>query len=177
MHHYVKNAYSEVVIRFMVNNDEMIEFEWVNGTSQLKDVRQLFLEYAQSLDIDLDFQNFNDELQNLPGKYAAPEGALLVARLDGQAVGCVALRKHARNICEMKRLYVNDRCRGLGLGRKLAVMIIAEARRLGYAYIRLDTLSTMQEAQQLYASLGFYDIAPYIYNPIPRARFLELKLT
>ncbi|HQA08318.1 MAG TPA: GNAT family N-acetyltransferase [Syntrophomonadaceae bacterium] len=157
-------------------NTSVITFEWVNGEDQLIDVRQLFIEYAQSLEIDLCFQNFEDELRTLPGKYAPPEGALLIARLDGQAVGCIALRKHAGNICEMKRLYVKNSCRGLGLGRKLAVMIIEEAKRLGYSHIRLDTLSTMKEALQLYESLGFYDIDAYIYNPIPGARYLELNL-
>ena len=83
-------------------NTSVITFEWVNGEDQLIDVRQLFIEYAQSLEIDLCFQNFEDELRTLPGKYAPPEGALLIARLDGQAVGCIALRKHAGNICEMK---------------------------------------------------------------------------
>lgn len=160
----------------VLNNKPIIEFNWVSGGGLLQKVKELFREYEQSLEIDLCFQNFEDELRTLPGKYAPPEGALLLARLDGQAVGCIALRKHAENICEMKRLYVKNCCRGMGLGRKLAVMIIEEAKRLGYAYIRLDTLSTMQSALRLYESLGFYDIDPYIYNPIPGARYLELNL-
>jgi len=163
-------------MEFISENTGTVTFEWVNEEKQLIEVRQLFTEYAQSLEIDLGFQNFEDELHSLPGKYALPEGALLLAKMDGQAVGCIALRKHAGNICEMKRLYVKNSCRGLGLGRKLAVMIIEEAKRLGYSYIRLDTLPTMQEALRLYLSLGFYDIEPYIYNPIPGARYLELKL-
>lgn len=153
-----------------------MEFQWVTGGSLLEEIRQLFLEYADSLGFNLDFQGFKSELQSLPGKYAPPEGALVLALLNGKSAGCVALRRLAEDTCEMKRLYVRDTCRGYGLGRQLAVMIMDEARRLGYARIRLDTLTTMLEANQLYESLGFYDIEPYIYNPMPGARFMELRL-
>jgi ribosomal protein S18 acetylase RimI-like enzyme len=154
----------------------VMEFQWVTGGSLLEEIRQLFLEYADSLGFNLDFQGFKSELQSLPGKYAPPEGALVLALLNGKSAGCVALRRLAEDTCEMKRLYVCDTCRGYGLGRQLAVMIMDEARRLGYARIRLDTLTTMLEANQLYESLGFYDIEPYIYNPMPGARFMELRL-
>jgi len=153
-----------------------IEFLWVTGGSLLEEVRKLFQEYADSLGFDLCFQGFNSELQSLPGKYAPPDGALLVATFKGSPAGCVALRKLSEDICEMKRLYVRDAYRGYGIGRKLAVMIIEKARRLGYSCIRLDTLVTMLEANRLYESLGFYDIGPYIFNPLPGARFMELRL-
>lgn len=158
------------------NNKPIIEFNWVSAGGLLQTVKELFSEYEQSLDIDLDFQDFAAELQALPGKYAPPEGALLLAFLDGQPAGCIALRKVSEDIAEMKRLYVRKAYRGYGLGRQLARMIIDEARSRGYSYIRLDTVPSMQAAQHLYSSLGFYDIKPYVYNPIAGARFLELRI-
>lgn len=153
-----------------------IEFKHVTGQDKIEEVKQLFLEYAQSLKIDLAFQNFETELKTLPGKYGPPDGVLLLALIDDKAAGCIALRKISEDICEMKRLYVRDGYRGFGIGRRLVNMIIEEASRLNYHYIRLDTLPTMKEAQALYISLGFYDIGPYVYNPIKGARFMELKL-
>lgn len=153
-----------------------IEFKRICEQEMIEEVRQLFLEYALSLKIDLDFQGFEAEYKTLPGKYAPPGGALILALVDGKAAGCVALRKISEGICEMKRLYVRDNYRGLGIGKKLITMIIKEARRLNYHYIRLDTLPTMDKAQDLYISLGFYDIAPYVFNPIKGTKFLELKL-
>lgn len=158
------------------NNEPEMEFQWVSGENLLADVKELFTEYEQSLDIDLDFQDFGAELQALPGKYALPEGALLLAFLDGQAAGCIALRKVSEDIAEMKRLYVRKPYRGYGLGRQLAQMIIDKAKSLGYSSIRLDTVPSMQAAQHLYSSLGFYDIEPYVYNPIDGARFMELRI-
>ena len=140
----------------------------------LEEVEQLFLEYARSLEIDLAFQNFEDELKTLPGKYGPPDGALILASVDGKAAGCVALRKISEDVCEMKRLFVRTDYRDLGIGKKLITMIIETAKTLGYSYIRLDTLSTMDKAQSLYKSFGFYEIEPYIYNPTDGARFLEL---
>lgn len=156
--------------------DRIIELVYITGHDLLEEARQLFLEYSQSLDIDLCFQGFETEYKTLPGKYAPPDGALLLVLVDGKAAGCIALRKLSEDICEMKRLFVRDAYRGLGLGRKLAGAVIEEAKRLGYRCMRLDTLSTMKRAVELYASFGFYDIEPYIYNPIPGARYMELKL-
>ena len=156
--------------------EKIVEIVRVRGEEQLEEIRQLFREYAGSLEIDLCFQNFEEELKSLPGKYAAPEGAMFLALVDGESAGCIALRKSSEGIAEMKRLYVRNGYRGLHIGKKLVTIILEEAARLGYGHIRLDTLSTMTEAVGLYRSFGFYDIEPYIYNPIEDARYMELKL-
>ena len=144
----------------------------VEDASGLDEVRTLFAEYAASLPFALDFQEFDRELAELPGAYAPPRGALLLARGEG----CVGLRPIDATTCELKRLYVRPSERGTGLGRRLAEAIIAEARRLGYTQIRLDTVPGMDAAQSLYEQLGFREIPPYRPNPIPGARFLELQL-
>lgn len=152
------------------------EFEHIIGEYRLWEVKQLFIEYAKSLDVDLSFQDFEMELMTLPGKYAPPDGALILAVVNGRGAGCVALRKINGDTCEMKRLYVRVPYRGQGIGRQLVYEIIEEAKKLNYKYIRLDTLATMESAQKLYLSLGFCDIEPYTYNPIEGTRFMELKL-
>ena len=139
-------------------------------------VRGLFREYAASLGVDLGFQDFDAELAGLPGKYAPPAGRLLLAWHDGQPLGCVALRPLDADGCEMKRLYVRPQARGEGLGRQLAERICREARAAGYARICLDTLPAMAAAQSLYRDLGFVAVEPYVFNPIPGARFLALDL-
>jgi putative acetyltransferase len=140
--------------------------------SDLDEIRTLFREYAASLPFALDFQDFDRELAELPGAYAPPHGALLLAR----GAGCVGLRPIDETTCELKRLYVRPSARGSGLGRRLAEAVVAEARRLGYEEMRLDTVPGMDSAQSLYERLGFREIPPYRPNPIPGARFLELQL-
>ena len=142
----------------------------------LLSVRQLFTEYANSIGIDLCFQSFDRELAGLPGKYAPPDGRLFLARENEQSVGCVALRKIGNGICEMKRLYVRPAFRGQRVGRRLADEIIFAAREIGYARMRLDTLSSMTPAIGLYESLGFQRIPAYYDNPSELAVFFELEL-
>ena len=139
-------------------------------------VRNLFVEYAENLGVDLCFQGFQQELDGLPGDYAPPDGRLLLAIDGDRAIGCVAVRKSGDGICEMKRLYVKSAYRGKGLGRRLAEAVVAEARAIGYGKMRLDSLTSLTEAAGLYRSLGFVEIPPYRYNPLPEAVFMERLL-
>lgn len=143
---------------------------------RLEAVRKLFQEYASSLGISLDFQSFDEELADLPGDYRPPAGRLLLAHWAGEPAGCVALRRIEGSICEMKRLYTRPGFRRLGIGRALCEALIEEARRGGYERMRLDTLPSMEAAKAMYVSFGFREIAPYRYNPIEGAMFLELEL-
>jgi putative acetyltransferase len=143
-------------------------------------IREIFREYAASLQVDLCFQNFEEELASLPGDYAAPRGALVTAWADGALAGCCALRPldavDYPNACEMKRLYVRPCFRGLGLGRQLVEAIMDAARHAGYDCVLLDTLSDMESARALYEDLGFEEIPPYYHNPIAGAHYLKAQL-
>ena len=154
-----------------------LEIHVTLSSSQLLEVRELFLEYAQSLGFSLCFQGFDQELANLPGIYAPPTGRLLLATIDEQSAGCAGLHKLEDEVCEMKRLYVRPSWRGFGLGRALAEIIIDEAGKLGYRKMRLDTITgKMDNAIRLYRQLGFKEIAPYQPTPIPEALYMELEL-
>jgi ribosomal protein S18 acetylase RimI-like enzyme len=142
----------------------------------LQTIRELFIEYAAGLGVDLGFQGFATELDTLPGAYAPPTGRLLLSRMGDEAAGCVGLRRLEPDVCEMKRLYVRPAFRGQRLGQTLAQAVIADARQLGYRYMRLDTLPAMRDALGLYRRLGFRDIPAYRHNPVPGALFLELEL-
>lgn len=145
-------------------------------SEQIEWARNLFLDYANELNVDLCFQNFAAELEELPGKYAPPDGALLLAMNDQHAVGCVALRRWSATDAEMKRLYIQPSYRQLGLGRELTECIVERARELGYRRVVLDTLDSMQGAQALYRSLGFASIEPYYINPLPGALYFAKDL-
>ena len=158
----------------------VINFIVPDTAPELDATRRIFQEYAESLLVDLCFQDFSNELSNLPGEYAAPRGSLLIALVDGAVAGCCALRALDAadyvNACEMKRLYVRPAFRGLGLGRDLAERILDTARQVGYRSVLLDTLDEMETARALYQDLGFEEIPPYYHNPIAGAHYLKADL-
>lgn len=154
----------------------MISIEQATTAESILHVRNLFLEYQAALGIDLGFQDFENELANLPGQYVAPGGRLLLACAESTVAGCVALRPLAGDACEMKRLFVRPAYRAAGVGKMLAERVIAEARSIGYRRMCLDTLPSMGRAQKLYETLGFRDIEAYRYNPVAGTRYLGLDL-
>lgn len=161
----------------MTDSKPTITIEPVSSPSDLAAAKALFLAYAQSLDFSLCFQGFDKELAEMPGKYdPAQKGALLLGKVDGVARGVVGLRGLGDGVAEMKRLYVDPEGRGHNLGRLLADAVIAEARRLGYRLMRLDTLRRMVAANRIYDALEFRDIPPYYDNPMDDVRYRELKL-
>jgi GNAT superfamily N-acetyltransferase len=155
----------------------MLKILQAETPEQIEEARRLFREYEAWLGLDLCFQGFEEELANLPGKYKQPDGRLFLASVDEKTASCIALRKLEEGVCEMKRLYVRDEFRGLGLGKTLIEKLIAEARLAGYKKMRLDTLpDKMAKAVKLYESHGFRQIAPYYHNPYGETFFMELDL-
>lgn len=169
---------SDVAFVFPANSAvQSFAFQQAESPEQITAIRELFLEYAKSLNFSLCFQNFEKELAELPGDYAPPGGRLLLATYDSAPAGCVALHRLGHEICEMKRLYVRPQFRGKGMGRALAERVVADAREIGYKRLRLDTVEpVMRDAVALYRELGFREIAPYRENPIKGALYMDLKL-
>ncbi len=157
-----------------------IDIRPAEGDADLAAIRDLFADYQTDIGIDLCFQGFAEELARLPGDYAAPSGALLLAAVDGQPAGCCALRPLLNtdhlNACEMKRLFVRRAFRGFGLGRLLVERIMTLGHLAGYTTILLDTLSDMEAARALYQEAGFVEVAPYYHNPIAGAHYLKADL-
>ena len=148
----------------------------IEGGADLAEIRALFEEYAQSLGIDLGFQDFDAELAGLPGAYSPPTGVLLLAGTAAGIVGCVAVRRLDAEVCELKRLYVRPEARGQAVGRALVEAAVAFGKAAGYHAMRLDTLASMTEAQALYRHVGFRAVPPYRNNPVPGTSFWELAL-
>ncbi|WP_412479623.1 N-acetyltransferase family protein [Azonexus sp. IMCC34839] len=154
----------------------MIQIKPADFPDDLERVVAIFREYVASPSVSLDFQDYEAEFAALPGKYATPEGRLLLAWKDGAVVGCAALRKVDGSVCEMKRVYIRSTARGEGLGRKLIESLLAEAREAGYTRICLDVLPEFVVAQSIYESLGFRPAPPITFNPVPGTKFLGLDL-
>lgn len=154
-----------------------LQIAHVQGGAELESARMLFLEYAQSLDFSLCFQQFDQELSDLPGAYDAPAGRLLLASIDGWPVGCIALRPFDPAAAEVKRLFVSPPYRGLGVGRALVECAIHIAAAIGYKRLLLDTTERMHAARALYASLGFRPTPPYNAAPLPDVLYMERLLT
>lgn len=156
----------------------MIEVVQAESEAKIEEAKAIFREYEQWLGLSLCFQSFEEELASLPGFYAPPDGRLYLARIDGETVGCIGLRKLSDGICEMKRLYLREAARGKGVGQALIEKVIADAREIGYAKMRLDTFPPkMGKAVSLYESHGFYEIEPYYENPHGDTLFMEKQLT
>jgi ribosomal protein S18 acetylase RimI-like enzyme len=153
-----------------------ISYVRAGNDDHLEIAKEMFTEYARSLEFSLGFQDFEQELSDISAHYGPPHGCILLALCDRKPAGCVALRKLEEGVCEMKRLYVRPEYRGSGIGKTLSVKIIDEGKSLGYEKMRLDTLASMKEAISIYRDLGFYDIEPYCHNPFEKAVFLEKEL-
>ncbi len=155
----------------------MIQLNYVKySIKELEQVREIFIEYAEFLQVDLCFQNFEKELQTLHEVYSPPKGCIILANEDEQIIGCVALKPIEEGVCEMKRLYVRPSGRRKGLGKELVEELIRFAKESGYKTMKLDTLTTLTEAVKLYRSMGFIETKPYVYNPLNEVLYFELTI-
>ena len=154
----------------------MAEISRCRTESDFVIARQVVEEYAAWLDMDLGFQDFEAELEGFSSVYGPPRGVFLLAWVDGEPAGGVGMRELGAGVCEMKRLFVYDRFRGCGLGRRLCAALVGEASRMGYTRMRLDTVARLAAANRLYERMGFSDTGAYRYNPDPTARYMELRL-
>jgi putative acetyltransferase len=154
-----------------------MQLEYVKYTiDELEEVRNIFIEYSEFLQVDLCFQDFEKELQTLQQVYSPPQGCIILAKQNGQTLGCIALKPIGEDICEMKRLYVRPEARGMGWGRKLVEELIRFAKESAYKSMKLDTVSKLKEAIALYRSVGFIETSPYVFNPLSDVLYFELTL-
>lgn len=158
-------------------SDQKVTYRHAKTGRDFEVAKDLFIEYEKAMQLDLSFQNFDDELKELPKRYGQPTGDLILASVGHQLAGGIAVHQFEPGIAEMKRLYVKNQFRSLGIGHELVARILASAQKLGYRTIRLDTIPRMKAAQKIYREAGFKDIPPYRYNPVPDALFLECQLT
>jgi ribosomal protein S18 acetylase RimI-like enzyme len=165
------------LLQVMANVVSQAEITEATSVEDYRAGKILIEEYAAALGVDLCFQNFSEEIANLPETYGPPHGCLLLARIHGEIIGCVAVRYQGATVCEMKRLYVKPRYRRMGLGRRLAESAIRRAQEMNYSRVVLDTLPGMTEAQSLYESLGFREVSGYYPNPLSGVRYLARELT
>jgi GNAT superfamily N-acetyltransferase len=161
----------------MIIKNQLITLIEVKSNSDYEIAITLFKEYASSIEIDLEFQNFNEELENLKNKYSRPQGLIyIVFDHYNSPIGCFGIRALNNTICELKRMYLKEGSRGFGIGKLMMKKSIEAGKRLGYHKMRLDTLSSMRHALTLYKKSGFYEIDPYCFNPIPEATYFEINL-
>lgn len=159
----------------MQQAEQQVDYKHASTATDFEAAKNVFIEYSKSLGFDLSFQDFSDELNDLDTRYNKPKGDLILAYVDSQLAGAVAVHEFEPEIAEMKRLYVRDDFRKLGIGQELVARIIASAEDLGYKAIRLDTLKSMKGALKIYHAAGFKPIDPYRFNPLDGVEYLELK--
>ena len=165
-----------MVNSFSLKNSKMITFKISKSEQDFSEARKLFLEYKDSLNLDLCFQKFHEEISDLSAQYSEPSGCIIICYKKNLPVGCVGIRKFKGDVCEMKRLYLRPEARGKGIGRVLANKITEKAKEFGYKKMQLDTLETMKEAISLYKSIGFKEISPYRFNPLEGVIYMEIEL-
>jgi putative acetyltransferase len=153
----------------------MTDYRISKSEKDFDEAKQLFIEYKNTLNFDLCFQKFDEEISDLPAQYSEPTGCIILCIENDNPIGCVGLRKFKEGVCEMKRLYLRPEARGKGIGRVLANKIVDKAKELGYKKMQLDTIETMKEAIALYKSMGFKEIKPYRYNPLDKVIYMELE--